>query len=582
MNSKMIISQIRSAIKDTEFAGKTFLVGGFVRDQLMGNFSDDLDLVVALPDGGRKLARFLHEKSISSRPVIYDNFGTALIEIGGKKVELVMARKESYRDKDRKPEVENGSLQEDVFRRDFTINSLLQDIISDEIFDISGKGKKDIQAGIIRSTSSPDVIFREDPLRMLRAVRLANRFNFSIEAETITGILQNSTMLRHISWERRRDELEKMLLQDEPDLALTMLVELNLMQHIVPELLALIGLEQGARHDRDAWQHTLQVIRNIPPKIELRLAALLHDIGKPLVKSENATGIHFYRHEQVGARLAADILNRLKFPKEMTKQISQMIRFHMRLKYCGPQAEKLSDKALRKLLWQTRCNCDDLLQLIHADNLSHHPSYNLKKQIPQVQKRIKAIQTKFEKSSLPLTGKDIILYLKLKPGKEIGKLLDTAADMWLENPDMSRDDILRKLERRIEMENKESKISQKVKDGVIKAYHAGEDIVKAVGNVTKEVISTTKNEELNNKEKAQKLAKEALEGAKEGFNQVKPPVTDFARKASKTISDNFKAHAPTVAHFVKDVFEGIVDGAKEVIDETKKKSCCEEDEEENK
>lgn len=583
MKTNEIIFLLRTAIKNTKFAGKTYLVGGYVRDLVMGNENADIDLAVALPDGGLELAKFLHEKKISSRPVTYDNFGTALVDINGSKVEFVMTRKESYRATDRKPDVECGNLKDDVFRRDFTINSLLIDVMTDEIIDLSGRGLADIKNGIIRSTSNPDLIFSEDPLRMLRAVRFSARFDFDIENNTSAGIRNNCDMLQYISWERRRDELIKMLSDPNAVTALQMLIDLNLMRYLIPELLDLVGLEQGYQHDEDAWLHSLKVVANIHPDMKLRLIALLHDVGKSLAKSENETGIHFYRHEIIGAELAKRILKRLKFSKELITEAVFVIRNHMRLKRAGKQGESISDKAIRRLLISSGTALESLLELVHADNISHAVDHCLPDQIPHLKIRLASLREELKKKSLPISGKDIIDYYNLVPGKEVGKLLDKATEEWLENPGMCKKEILMKLKRRVIMENKESKITLKVKDGVIKAFHAGEDIVKAVGNITKEIITTTKDEELNTKEKAQKLAKDALDGAKDGYTQVKPGVEDFAKKAAEKISETFKVYAPKIAHFTKDVFDGIVDGTKEVIDESKKKkSCCKncEDEEE--
>lgn len=448
MNAKTIISKIHSAIRNTDFAGKTFLVGGFVRDLILGNENDDIDLVVNLPDGGHKLAEFLHRQGISSRPVIYDNFGTALVEIDNCKIEIVMTRTESYRAQNRKPEVKPGTLSEDVFRRDFTINSLLKDVVSGEILDLTGKGKADLAAGIIRSTADPDIIFREDPLRLLRAVRFATRFNFRIEETTEKGILKNREMLQFISWERRRDELEKMMVEENPVPALEMLVKFGLMQYLIPELYALIGLKQGSKHDTDAWQHSLRVTKYCPPNVKLRFAGLLHDIAKPQTQTEDETGIHFHGHDSVGAEMVKGILKRLKFSSEFIASVSRLVKFHMRLKYGDPEAENISAKALRKLIWQVGDEWDDLLDLIHADNLSHAPQYNLPLQIPSVRKKAAAIRTNMKQNSLPLNGNDIILYFKLPAGKEVGKLLDSARKMWLANPEISREEILMKLERR--------------------------------------------------------------------------------------------------------------------------------------
>jgi poly(A) polymerase len=438
---------ICQTIKDSEFAGKTFIVGGFVRDQIMDIVSDDIDVVIAMPEGGRKLAEFLYEKKIASRPVIYDNFGTALVEINGHKVEFVMTRKECYRDKNRKPEVESGTLEEDVYRRDFTINSLLLDVITGEVIDITGKGLSDIKEGIIRSTSEPDIIFKEDPLRILRAVRFAARFNFRIEEKTKIGINKNADMLQHISWERRRDEFVKMLSRRNPIPAMNMLIDFGLMKYVVPELLEIVGLQQDKHHVLDAWGHSLKVVENIRPTMKLHLIALLHDVGKARVKTEDANRIHFYKQEVVSSELANKILRRLKFSNEEIKEVETVIRFHMRLKDAGAEAEKISDKALRRLVMQAGDSLETLLELIHADNISHADEFNLPLQIPNIRCRLEVIKQEMKKKYMPVSGKDLIRFFKLKPSEEIGKLLDRATEMWLENPDSSRDEILMKLDK---------------------------------------------------------------------------------------------------------------------------------------
>ncbi|OPX29250.1 MAG: hypothetical protein B1H06_01830 [Candidatus Cloacimonas sp. 4484_143] len=441
---------ICKAITGTEFEGKTYIVGGFVRDKVMGIDSDDIDVVVALPEGGLKLAEFLHQKGVSSRPVAYDNFGTAMVEILESKVEFVMTRKEIYQDKNRKPEVENGTLEEDVYRRDFTINSLLLDVITGEILDVSGKGIDDIENGVIRSTSEPDLIFREDPLRMLRAVRFASRFGFEIEEDTIEGIKNNAAMLQHISWERKRDEFTKMLTRKNPIPAMKMLIELGLMEYVVPEILEIIDVEQDKHHDLDVWNHTLRVIENIRPTFKLHLIALLHDIGKARVKTEDKDGIHFYKQETVSADMAEMILQRLKYPNELIKEISLVIRNHMRLKGGGETTENISDRAIRRLMMQTGDALDLLLELIHADNISHARDYSLPRQVPNFRMRLEKIKEEMKGKMMPLTGNTLMNYFKLNAGKEIGKLLDRATELWLENPEMNSDEILIKLDQEVQ------------------------------------------------------------------------------------------------------------------------------------
>ncbi|MDD3051940.1 MAG: CCA tRNA nucleotidyltransferase, partial [Candidatus Cloacimonetes bacterium] len=304
-----LIKKISEIIKGTEFENKTFIAGGYVRDLILGRKNDDIDLVVEMNNGGVKLAKFLHRIGASSVPVIYKNFGTALINIDGYKVELVMTRSESYRDRNRKPEVQYATLLQDVMRRDFTINSLLQNICTGEIIDLSGKGMDDLRDRIIRATDDPVIIFREDPLRILRAVRFANRLDFSIEPETEKYIKEHGSELQYISQERKREELEKILLSNRPADGIRLLFKLDLIDYLIPELREIENLEQNNYHCYDALEHSLQVLDKTKATIELRLAALLHDIGKKRTYSKDKH-IHFYNHEKTGAEMCKEILDR--------------------------------------------------------------------------------------------------------------------------------------------------------------------------------------------------------------------------------------------------------------------------------
>ena len=571
-----VLKKIADAIVGTEFENKTFAVGGYVRDLLMKRQTEDLDIVVNLKNGGIKLAKFLFEKGISSKPVVYENFGTAMVKIAGYQIEFVMTRRESYRDKNRKPEVEFGTLEEDVFRRDFTINSLLLNISANEILDLTGKGKSDIQNGIIRSTSDPKIIFGEDPLRMLRAVRFAVQLDFEIEKETQKGIIENASKLQFISAERKRDELVKILLSPRPAKGIKILDELHLLKFLIPEMENLKGLEQGKYHYLDAFEHTLLVLENTPPKVILRLSALLHDIGKPQTMISDEKGVHFYNHEIVGADLAAKIMRRLKFSGEQIKRVKILIKNHMRLKNFGKFGEKASDKALRKLWRDLGENLELLLELIHADNLVHAPDFAMPEQIPNIRKRLQKVTNNNKLPKLPLNGKDIMLYLRISQNPEVGRLKKKAEEIWLEHPDWGKEKILNQLKEEVKMEKQESKIAKKVHDAVVKAIHTGEDVGKAVKNVVTEIISTSKDEELNTKEKVSKLANEALQGAKEGYTKAQPSLEEFLKKTSKNISETLKTNLPKVTQFTKEFFEGLVEGAKDVIEE-KKEAKKEED-----
>ena len=442
---KKIEKIISKAIIGTDFENKTFIVGGYVRDKVMGIQSQDMDIVVELDNGGKKLADFLFRKRLSSRPVIFENFGTAFVMIENHKIEFVMTRKESYRDKNRKPDVAVGTLKEDIFRRDFTINSLIMNIISGEIKDITGKGISDIKKKIIRSTSNPGIIFGEDPLRMLRAIRFSIKLGFEIEPETAKGILENAKQLRHISWERRRDEIVKMLESDKPAQAINLLDEYNLLKNLIPELDKLKGLEQGKCHDLDAFKHTLKVLELTKPNLELRLAALLHDIGKVETISENGNGIHSDEHEKISAEISRKILKRLRFPINQIKRISYLIQNHMLLKNAGKNGEKISAKELRKLIFEAGENLDLLLELIHADNQVHTKDYLRQEQIPRIRKKIEFLKKDFSKKEMPVSGKDVMAFFRLKEGTKIGELLEKAKDIWFEHPEWGKEKILEKM-----------------------------------------------------------------------------------------------------------------------------------------
>ena len=441
-----VIVTIANAIRETEFENNTFIAGGFIRDEIMGKESNDLDIVVSLPNGGVALAQLLYKKGISSRPVIFQRFGTAQVIISEHKIEFIMARKESYRKKNRKPDVVQGTLIQDIYRRDFTVNTLVMNIINGEIQDITGKGIADIKAKIIRASSQPDIIFEEDPLRILRAVRFAVQLNFSIDNETKTGIIRNAQMLKHISHERVRDELIKILLSSAPADGIRMLVHLGLMQYVIPELVILDGTQQNKYHDKDMLEHTLQVLQNTPNDIVIRLSALLHDIAKPQTKTEDKKGVHFYRHEIAGAKRARKILNDLKFPKETIGKVFKLIKNHMRLKAFGDTLENFSDVAVRRLIFQMDLELEPLLSLIHADNISHAKSYCIPNQIPNLKKRIASNLKKINGKMLPVTGKDIMLHFEMSEGQKIGKMLDRAHEIWLKYPLWDKTKILNKIE----------------------------------------------------------------------------------------------------------------------------------------
>lgn len=451
------IDFLSKMIKKSPFKGKVYIAGGYVRDELLGLDPKDIDLVVELPQGGVKFAEWIcRELRIfkkGSNPVIFPKFGTAkfnLIGITHKgkdlsdlDIEVVMTRKEQYNDPNsRKPDVSPGSLHDDVERRDFTVNSLLKDLTTGEVLDLTGMGKRDLKKGVVRTPLDPDIIFDEDPLRMLRAVRFTVKYGWDLPMFMIRSMKKNSRKLQKISSERIRDELSKMMLTKSPDKAIRLLQVTGLNRHVMPELDELKGLGQNKHHDKDAMGHTLDVVKGVPPKLVARLSALLHDIGKSQTRTVVDNEVHFYTHEQVGAEMTRRILKRLKYPNEIIDAVVKAIENHMRLKKSGKQGEVVSNKALRKLKRDLGPHLEDVLDLMHADNVAHAKTSMMPEQIPNIKKRLAQLDAIGDSATLPINGKEIMQHLGIGPGKLVGKLRALVQDAMDENPTLDKSEAL--------------------------------------------------------------------------------------------------------------------------------------------
>jgi len=444
-------------IKQSKFKGKVFIAGGYVRDEFLGLDPKDIDLVVEMPDGGIKFAEWLTKKlkiyKSGSNPVVFKKFGTAKFnllgithagqDLSGLDIEVVMTRTEKYDSKSRKPEVATGTLKDDVERRDFTVNSLLKDLTTGEVLDLTGMGKNDIKKGVVRTPLDPDIIFTDDPLRMLRAIRFAVKYNWDLPFFMIRSMKKNSIKLKKISAERIRDELNKMLVTKNPDKAIRLLQITNLNKHVMPELDLLKGLGQNKHHDMDVLGHSLKVLKGVPAKLTTRLAALMHDVGKSQTKEVIDGEVHFYKHEEVSGEMARIIMTRLKYPNNIIEPVVKAVDQHMRLKSAGDDAN-ITDKALRKLSRQLGDHLEDTLDLMHSDNLAHATTSVMPNQIPNIRKRLKGLKalTK-ENPKLPVNGGDVMKHVGLnKGGPIVGKLLALVQDAWDDNPKLSRDDAL--------------------------------------------------------------------------------------------------------------------------------------------
>ncbi|MFN3961711.1 MAG: CCA tRNA nucleotidyltransferase [Fimbriimonadaceae bacterium] len=421
---------IAQAVPD--FQGHLFLVGGGVRDALLGKGqSADLDLVTT--KDAPTLARHLFDIGVSDiPPVTYERFGTAMVQVAGAQIELVTARRESYRGDSRKPEVEPATILEDAQRRDFTINTLLQDIFTGEVLDPLGVAREDLAAGILRTPLDPVHTFREDPLRMLRAVRFRWQLDLQYAEGLAEAIQAEASRLSIISQERIRDELVKMMRNPQASRAWQDLSDLGLLAEFLPELLPLQGCEQGDYHHLDVWHHSLAALDNTAgDEAVVRWAALLHDIAKPATKGSKPDGrITFYGHESEGARMAMTILSRLRFPHREALQVSALIRHHMR--FLG--MPKVSPAAARRLVRDLGENLEPLLRLCDADagalkaGVRTFYSDNVRAVLATLPPPVEA-KNPYES---PLTGEQIIALCGLEPGPAVGNLKQWLSDLVVE------------------------------------------------------------------------------------------------------------------------------------------------------
>lgn len=448
---------LNKIIKGTEWENKLLLVGGAVRDEVMGKKPKDLDFVVNGDiDAGIKFSSWLGRKlgnyKENSNPVIYPRFGTAKLSLNHNKfklpnidLEFVAPRTETYTTGSRKPVVTNGDLMDETLRRDLTINSLMKNVTTGEILDLSGKGLKDIKNGVIRTTSNPDVIFKEDPLRMLRAIRFSVKYGFEMDKDTFEGIKKHSKSINIISKERISDELGKILVSNQPAKGIILMKETGLLDETIPELSQTVGVEQNHHHNEDVFSHIMTVLSKTPPNLETRLMALFHDIAKPRVKTVDDGEVHFYQHEDVGATMARDILTRLKFSNSGVNidNVVAGVANHMRLKYGGKEGENVKDKSIRKFINTVGGNYNDILDLIHADNESHSEDSSMPNQVPNLRNRISSLEDKVDtrNAKLPIDGNDLI-QMGLKPSPLFREILNAVQDAWYENPDLTKEDAI--------------------------------------------------------------------------------------------------------------------------------------------
>jgi putative nucleotidyltransferase with HDIG domain len=429
---RKVFELIQQSAAELDFP--VYVVGGYVRDRLLARESKDLD-VVCVGDGIALAEKLASKLRPYPHIAVYKRFGTAMIRHQDLEIEFVGARKESYQSDSRKPAVENGTLEDDQNRRDFTINAMAVSLNEDDYGQIIDpfNGFYDLEKKILRTPLDPDKTFTDDPLRMMRAIRFSTQLDFTIDPITLKSISKNKHRISIISKERISTELEKIILSPKPSVGFKLLFDTGLLHLIFPEMTALYGVEIINKIGRkDNFYHTLEVLDNIAAdskNLWLRWAAILHDIAKPPTKRFDPNlGWTFHGHEALGAAMVPRIFKKMKLPLDAKmKYVQKLVMLHLR-----PIAltnEKVTDSAVRRLLFDAGEDIDDLMTLCKADITSKNEGkvQRYKENYKVLMEKIKEVEEKdhLRNWQPPITGDDIMRLFKLPPSREVG-LLKTA------------------------------------------------------------------------------------------------------------------------------------------------------------
>ena len=448
---KKIANYIGDIIKDTPWYQHIYIVGGSVRDFYMGNDIKDIDLVIDLPHGGVDFANWCKDQGYTKTVVIYETYGTAMFkfkQFPGEEIECVMTRGEKYLDKDsRNPVTVFADINEDVIRRDLTINALYYNVSTGEILDLVG-GRSDIDNHIIRTTNTdPDVVFDDDALRSLRVVRFAARYGWEIESKTYKSMKKYAKRLKIITKERIQSEFNKILTCNNAVMGINYLHDMGAMEFVIPEFEKCYGLTQNAFHFGDVAEHTLAVLdyhcKHFDADLTERLACFLHDIGKTVTRTVKDGKVHFYDHEYVGAEMAGDILRELKYDNDTIKKVQFLIRNHMRTKQAGDGAKYMKDKSLNKLLYECKTfkRFCSLMRVIECDNEAHAKDCCIHNQYSELVAKVEleGSHSKMFGYKLPVTGEDIMSVLGLEPGPIIAEINKRLLNQAFMDPEISKE-----------------------------------------------------------------------------------------------------------------------------------------------
>jgi poly(A) polymerase len=438
VDDRQLLALLKRAAGD--LGARAWVVGGYVRDHLLGRERAEIDVVVE-EGGAPQLSTRFAELAGAGPPVIFERYGTAQVTLPGHLVEFVSARSESYPPDSRKPHVRPASLEEDLRRRDFTVNTLLMDF-DGNIDDRLGGARADLDARILRTPADPLRTFNDDPLRMLRAVRFAAQLGFDLAPDLIPAMRQLSGRLVSpvISAERMADELRKMLVSERPRLALELLDSGGLLEVVLPELAACKGVEQSGYHTHDVYGHTLLAVGLTPPDLVIRLAAVFHDVGKPSTATPEGA---FTGHEEVGAGMARTALERLRFPQREIEAVVTLVRLHLRPVY---YRSEWSDGAVRRLARDAGAQIERLMALARADvGASAYPE---PEKLEELAARLASVLTERPtRLAPPIDGEDIMRARGIPPGPAVGQIKERLGELIMDGEiEPSREAVLAYLE----------------------------------------------------------------------------------------------------------------------------------------